>query len=380
MASEAFEELKEFAELIGAAVVTTMMGKSAFPEDHPLYAWHTGSKGTTCGLKLSSTADVLVAIGCRFADETASSYKHGVSFAIPPTKLIQIDIDPTEIGKNYPVEVGIVGDAKAVLQDLIEGLKQRAFAKNYEKTAYFKEMQNLKREWLQSIQDFKDDLKVPVMISTVLQEARKALVRDAIIITSSGNIQAQMLQEFPFYEPKTCITAGGFSTMGYTLPATIGAKLAAPDRQVVGMVGDGDFMMTMQELATAVQYNIPILILLINNQGWLAIKDLQMAAYGEDRAYATEFLDTKGDVYSPDFKGIAEGFGCYAEKVSKCEEIQPSIQRALASEKPAVIEILVNRDYPYSGSPAHGWWDVPIPSYLEEKRKKYEAEIKEERL
>jgi len=380
MASEAFEELKEFAELIGAAVITTMMGKSAFPEDHPLYAWHTGSKGTTCGLKLSSTADVLVAIGCRFADETTSSYKHGVSFAIPPTKLIHIDIDPTEIGKNYPIEVGIAGDAKAVLRDLIEGLKQRAFKKNYEKTAYFKEMQNLKREWLQSIQDFKDDRKVPVMISTVLQEARKALARDAIIITSSGNIQAQMLQEFPFYEPKTCITAGGFSTMGYTLPATIGAKLAAPGRQVVGMVGDGDFMMTMQELATAVQNNIPILILLINNQGWLAIKDLQMAAYGEDRAYATEFLDTKGDVYSPDFKGIAEGFGCYAEKVSKCEEIQPSIQRAFDSEKPAVIEILVNRDYPYSGSPAHGWWDVPIPSYLEEKRKKYEAEIKEERL
>ena len=380
MASEAFEELKEFAELIGAAVITTMMGKSAFPEDHPLYAWHTGSKGTTCGLKLSSTADVLVAIGCRFADETTSSYKHGVSFAIPPTKLIHIDIDPTEIGKNYPIEVGIAGDAKAVLRDLIEGLKQRAFKKNYEKTAYFKEMQNLKREWLQSIQDFKDDRKVPVMISTVLQEARKALARDAIIITSSGNIQAQMLQEFQFYEPKTCITAGGFSTMGYTLPATIGAKLAAPGRQVVGMVGDGDFMMTMQELATAVQNNIPILILLINNQGWLAIKDLQMAAYGEDRAYATEFLDTKGDVYSPDFKGIAEGFGCYAEKVSKCEEIQPSIQRAFDSEKPAVIEILVNRDYPYSGSPAHGWWDVPIPSYLEEKRKKYEAEIKEERL
>ena len=105
-----------------------------------------------------------------------------------------------------------------------------------------------------------------------------------------------------------------------------------------------------------------------------------MAAYGEDRAYATEFLDTKGNVYSPDFKGIAEGFGCYAEKISKYEEIQPSIQRALDSEQPAVIEILVNRDYPYSGSPAHGWWDVPIPSYLEEKRKKYEAEIKEERL
>ena len=380
MSSEAFEELKEFVELIGSAVITTMMGKSAFPEDHPLYAWHTGSKGTTCGLKLSSTADVLIAVGCRFADETSSSYKQGVSFAIPPTKLVQIDIDPAEIGKNYPVEVGIVGDAKVILQELTTKLKERGVKKNYEKSAYFKEIQMLKKDWFQLLQKFKDDKKVPVMISTVLQEARKALARDAIVITSSGNIQAQMLQEFPFYEPKTCITAGGFSTMGYTLPATIGAKLAAPDRQVIGMVGDGDFMMTLQELATAVQNNIPILIILVNNQGWIAIKDLQMAAYGEDRAYATEFLDTKGEIYSPNFKQIAEGFGCYAEKISQCEEIQPAIKRALASEKPSVIEILVNREYPYSGSPAHGWWDVPVPTYLEGKRKKYEAEIKAERL
>ncbi|MHA1266859.1 MAG: thiamine pyrophosphate-binding protein [Candidatus Helarchaeota archaeon] len=378
--AEAFNELKELAELTGSAVITTMMGKSAFPEDHSLYAWHTGSKGTICGLKLSSTADVLVAIGCRFADETASSYKHGVSFSIPPTKLIHIDIDPTEIGKNYPVEVGIVGDAKAVLQALLQELKALGATKNYEETPYFKEIQRLKNEWLAFLQQYKDDTKVPVMISTVLQEVRKALARDAIVVTSSGNIQAQMLQEFPFYEPKTCITAGGFSTMGYTVPATIGAKLAAPNRQVVGLVGDGDFMMTMQELATAVQYNIPILIILINNMGWVAISDLQRAVYGEEHAYATEFYDTHGKLYSPDFKAIAEGFGCYAEKISKCGEIVPAIQRAFATDKPAVIEIIVNREYPYSGSPAHGWWDVPIPTYLTEKRQKYETEKSDEVL
>ncbi|HUX99142.1 MAG TPA: thiamine pyrophosphate-binding protein [Candidatus Deferrimicrobium sp.] len=380
VAAAAFQDLKEFAELVGAAVITTMMGKSAFPEDHPLYAWHTGSKGTTCGLKLSSTADVLIAIGCRFADETSSSYKQGVSFAIPPTKLIQVDIDPTEIGKNYPVKVGIIGDAKSVLQALVTELKEQGIKKNYEDKPYFKKIQTLKKDWFAFIHKFKDDSKVPVMISTVLQEVRKALARDAIVITSSGNIQAQMLQEFPFYEPKTCITTGGFSTMGYTVPATIGAKLAAPKRQVVGLVGDGDFMMTMQELATAVQYQLPILIVLVNNMGWVAISDLQRAVYGEDHAYATEFFDATGKLYSPDFKAIAEGFGCYAEKLTKCEEIQPSIKRALDSGKPAVLEIIVNRDFPYSGSPAHGWWDVPIPTYFPEKRAKYEADLKGEKI
>ena len=380
MTSEAFVELKEVAELLGAAVITTMMGKSAFPEDHPLFAWHTGSKGTTCGLKLSSSADVLLAIGCRFADETSSSYKHGISFTIPPTKLIQVDIDPHEIGKNYPVEIGILGDAKAVLSELILELKSIGAKRDYENSSYFKEIQSLKKDWIDFVNNFKDDSKVPVMISTVLQELRSFLEKDAYVITSSGNVQAQMLQEIPFYEPKTCITAGGFSTMGYTLPATIGAKLGVPDKQVVGLVGDGDFMMTMQELSTAVQYNIPIVIVLCNNMGWIAIKDLQMAAFGEDRAFATDFLDKDGEPYTPDFKIIAEAFGCYAEKISKVEEIRPALKRAFESNKPAVIEILTNREYPFTGSPAHGWWDVPIPTYLKERRKKYEEEIKNEKI
>ncbi|MHA1786054.1 MAG: thiamine pyrophosphate-binding protein [Candidatus Helarchaeota archaeon] len=380
VASEGFEELKEVAELLGAAVITTMMGKSAFPEDHPLFAWHTGSKGTICGLKLSSSADVILAIGCRFADETASSYRHGISFAIPPTRLIQIDIDPHEIGKNYPVEVGVVGDAKAILEDLAIELRKLGAKKEFKGTKYFQEIQTLKQEWTNFIKTWRDDKKVPVMISTVLQELRDFLDRDAYIITSSGNVQAQMLQEIPFYVPKTCVTAGGFSTMGYTLPATIGAKLGAPDKQVVGLVGDGDFLMTIQELSTAVQYNIPVVIVLCNNMGWIAIKDLQMAAFGEDRAYATDFLDKRGNVYSPDFKAIAEGFGCHAERISKAEEIKPALHRAFESKKPAVIEILTNREFPYTGSPAHGWWDVPIPAYFTDKRKKYENEIKEEKL
>ena len=120
--AEAFGEIKILAEKLGSAVVSTMMAKDAFPNDHPLFCWAAGSKGTTIGLKMTSEADVILAIGCRFADETASSYKEGVSFSIPPSKLIQIDVDPHEIGKNYPVSVGIIGDAKACLQQINEEL------------------------------------------------------------------------------------------------------------------------------------------------------------------------------------------------------------------------------------------------------------------
>ena len=382
--SEAYEEIRELAEKIGAAVVVTMMGKDTFPNDHPLFAWSTGSKGTTVGLKMTSTADVLLAVGCRFADQTASSYKNGVSFSIPPTKLIQIDIDPHEIGKNYPVSAGIIGDAKACLRQIIDELGD--YKINHEKTDYFKEIQQEKKKWFDFLEKYRDDTKVPVMISTLLKEIRKFFDKDAVIVTSSGNVQAQMIQELEFYEPKTCLTAGGFSTMGYSVPAAIGAKLGSinigePDRQVVALIGDGDFMMTISELSVAVQLGLTnIFFIVINNYGWIAIKDLQQSAFGENRGYGTAFYDKNGNPYSPDFAKIAEGFGCYAEKISKKEEIIPALKRAKKSDNPSVIEILVNRDFPYTGSPAIGFWDVPRPNYLIERRKKYEEEIKGEKL
>jgi len=382
--SNSSDEVKILAEKIGAAVVVTMMAKDIIDNSHPLYCWSAGSKGTTIGLKMTTEADVILALGCRFADETASSYKYGVSFAIPPTKLIHIDIDPHEIGKNYPVSVGIVGDVKACLRQIIEELSD--YSIDYKSSSYFKEIQEEKKKWFNFLDEYRDDSKVPVMISTVLREIRKFFDRDAVIVTSSGNVQAQMLQELEFYEPKTCLTAGGFSTMGYGVPAAIGAKLGSidigkQDRQVVALVGDGDFMMTISEISMAVQLGLDnIFFVVLNNHGWIAIKDLQQAAFGEDRGYGTAFEDKDGKSYSPDFAKIGEAFGCYAEKVSKKEEIIPALERASNSGRPNVIEIEVQRHYPYTGSPAVGWWDVPKPVYLKERRKQYEEEIKEEKL
>ena len=384
IASNSGEEVKLLAEKIGAAVVVTMMGKDIIDNSHPLYCWSSGSKGTTIGLNMSSKADLILALGCRFADETASSYRQGVSFSIPPSKLIHIDIDPHEIGKNYPVSVGIVGDAKACLQQILHELSD--YSIDYKRTDYFKEMQEEKKKWFEFTDSYRDDSKVPVMISTVLREIRKFFDRDAVIVTSSGNVQAQMLQELEFYEPNTCLTAGGFSTMGYSVPAAIGAKLGSidigkQDRQVVALVGDGDFMMTISEISMAVQLGLEkIFFIVLNNHGWIAIKDLQQAAFGEDRGYGTAFEDNNGNTYSPDFAKIGEAFGCYAEKISKKEEIIPALERASKSGKPSVIEIEVQRQYPHTGSPAVGWWDVPKPAYLEERRKQYEEEIKEEKL
>jgi len=377
-ASGAHAELLELAERLGAPVLTTLQGKGAFPEDHPLSAWLAGSKGTGIGNTIAPKADVVLAVGARFADETASSYRRGISYSIPPAKLIHIDIDPQEIGKNYPVEAGLFGDAKVVLTEIIEQLGEAGGKTDYRQTAYFKELDQIKRKWFAQLRENALAATDPVTISRMLQEIREALPRDAIVVSSSGNTQAQILQEFPFYEPYTNLTTGGFSTMGFTLPATIGAKLARPEKPVVGITGDGDFMMTMQELSTAVMLDVPIVLVVADNQGWIAIKDLQMAAFGEDRAYFTDFYDAKGDLYTPDFKAAAMALGCKAERVSKPGEVGPAISRALESGGPYLLDVKVNRTFPISGGAATGWWDVPVPTYLEDRRRQYEKERDEE--
>ncbi len=377
IAAGAWDELRALAERLNAPVVTTMMGKGAFPEDHPLSGFHGGTKGTTCGNALTSNADVLLAVGMRFADESTSSYRHGVTYTIPPTQLIHLDLDPTEIGKNYPVQVGIVADARAGLAALLDWLQANA-QDVASSDSYLAQVKQLRNEWLAQVRELAASDHSPVTISRLIAELRAFLKRDAIVLTSSGNTQAQWFQEALVYEPNTNLTTGGFSAMGWTVPAALGAKLAAPDRQVVGLVGDGDFLMTAQELATAVQYNLPVVYVVANNAGWIAIRDLQAAVYGEEHAIGAEFLQGAAPI-SPDLTALAQAFGCHAERISAPGEVRPALERAFAAGRPAVIEVMVERTYPLSGSPAVGWWDVPVPTYLAQKRVQYERERSEER-
>jgi len=266
------------------------------------------------------------------------------------------------------------------LESLIESLADRLDGRDYRKTTYFKELKKERDKWFRRVKKLQSSRRAPVTISRALGEIREALPADAIVVTGSGNVQAQLLQEFAFTVPGTCISAGGFSTMGFSLPAAIGVKLAQPERTVAALVGDGDFMMTMQEMATAMQTGANVIALVFNNMGWIAIKDLQMAAFGLDRAIGTDFKDKEGRIYSPDFKAAARAFGWHSLKVKKPGEVGPAVKKAVRAGRPALVEIIVNRKFPHSGSPAVGWWDVPVPGYLKQRRKRYEKEKKEEKL
>jgi acetolactate synthase-1/2/3 large subunit len=206
----------------------------------------------------------------------------------------------------------------------------------------------------------------------VLRDLRAVLARDGIVVTGAGLPQSQVYQEFPVYEPHTHVTSGGFSSMGFTVPAAIGAKLAAPDRQVVGAAGDGDFAMNVQELATAVQLGLPIVYLVLNNYGWQSINNLQKGVYG--REIVTRFETPDGKFYSPDFAKLAQAYGCHGERVEQPGEIAAALERALGADRPAVVELVCATEGPMAQLSKVGWWDVPIPEYLEEQRAAYERE------
>lgn len=377
--SGAYDKLVRLAETWGAAVLTTMAGKSAFPETHPLYGFHTGSKGTPPGLELSRKADVILSLGARFADETTCSYRKGAAFNFPESRLIQVDIDPAEIGKNYPCEVGIIGDVALVIDQLLDAYTPLAENFDYRNSPYTKEIAALKESWFNKIKAEREKRFEKITISQLIGELSTCLPKETIIATSSGNTQAQLFQEYAFAVPGTHLTTGGFSTMGWAFPAALGAKLAKPDTPVVALLGDGDFMMVMQELSTMAQYQIPVVVILANNSGWMAIKDLQNGMLGNKHVFGNDWIQNNA-AYTPDFVKIAEGFGIATQKISRPEEVEAAVSAAIASGKPALIEVDVYREFPESGGDAFGWWDVPIPYYLPKEKNSYETGKQEEQV
>ena len=359
----AWAELTTLAERLGAPVVTTWQGKGAIDETHELNAWSIGDTASTCGNELAASADVLIAVGCRFTDWSASSWRKGVTFSIPPAKLIHLDIDPREIGKNYPVEVGLLGDAKATLEDLLEALGP-ATVGHYRSSAYFEEIQAKKATWEELKRKKERSSLTPMTQARAIFEIQQATGPDAIVVTGAGLPQSIVKQNWVTRLPRTHITSGGFSTMGFTVPGAIGAALGQPGRQVIGIAGDGDFLQTVQELAAAELLGIPVVFVVLNNSGWMSIKGGQRAFFG--RTAKTDFLRPDGSLYSPDYRAVGEAFGLHAEQVDHPDAVRPAVERALAHGGPALVAVNVGREAEHALDKT-GWWDAPVPEFHPEQ-------------
>jgi acetolactate synthase-1/2/3 large subunit len=346
-------ELRALAERLGAPVVTTWNGKGAIDETHPLAAQTIGDTGSTIGNALSATADVILSVGCRFVDWSASSWRAGVTFAMPPTRLIQLEIDAREIGKNYPVAVPLLGDARAGLVDVLTAL-----GSGEPTAAYGTEIADLRRAWQAQVEETSGSDAVPMTMARAVREVQGAARDDAVVVTGAGLPQGMVKQRWVTRSPRTHITSGGFSTMGFTLPAAIGAQLAKPDAQVLAVCGDGDFLQTMQELSAAVLLDVPVCAVVLDNSGWISIKGGQQAHFG--RTAVTDFV-RDGQPYSPDFAAIGRAFGIHAECADRPDEVRPAVERALASGGPSLVHVKVARDLAVAGPDKTGWWDVPVP-------------------
>jgi len=362
ISSNATPELTALVEKLAIPVVFTWNGKGAIAEDHPMCGGTAGWPGSLPGNKTATDADVLMSLGCRFTDWSASSYRKGVTFSIPRTKLIQVDIDPREIGKNYPAEVGIAADCKLVLADILAGISdEQACKSRYARASYVTDLQALKKQWEERLERRRSYKGMPTTMLRTLRELRRVLPRHAIVTVGSGHPQSTTKQAFPVYEPRTHITSGSFSSMGFALPAAIGAKLAKPDVPVVCIIGDGDFMMSVQELAVCAMYDIPVVFLVLNNSGYISIRDGQNHLMG--RQIGSEFTqhDGKGQAYSVDFPALAKSFGFEeAVKVQAAEDIGPAVIQALDSGAPALVEVPITRDFSVAAAEVVGWWDFPV--------------------
>ena len=330
MSSNAAPELVELAELIHAPVTTTLLGLGAFPETHELSLGMLGMHGTYWANMAMCEADLIFAIGARFDDRVTGRLD---AFAEKADTIMHIDIDPSSIGKNVRTDIPIVGDAKAVLRALIEVLK--TFKKDW--TADHQEWLRLIGEWaaMYPLKYYQGDDVVKAQYA--IEMISKLAPKEAIITTGVGQHQMWTAQFYRFTHPRTFLTSGGLGTMGYCLPAAIGAQVAFPNRLVIGVDGDGSFQMTSHELATAVQYQLPVKIVILNN-GYLGmVKQWQELFY--DKRYSHSYLGTL-----PDYVKLAEAYGAKGFRITKPHEVLPTLQQAFATPGPVVTEVVVDAD------------------------------------
>jgi acetolactate synthase-1/2/3 large subunit len=348
--AEAGDELRRVAELLDAPVATTLMAKGIFPEDHALSVGMTGIWGTRVANHLTHGADVILAIGTTFGEADCSSWNPDYTFSIPPTQLIQIDIDPQEIGKIYPVAIGLVGDAKATLRELAATLGD---VRPRPSAARAADLKTRKDEWQQELSVDQRNAGKPIHPARLLNEISRVAPKDTVFVTDVGWNKNGAGQQLVTTLPRSFITSGGLATMGYAPAAAIGAKIAAPDRPVMALVGDGGFLSVAGAVATAVELGIPVVWVIFNNFCFSTIRTVGTTYF--HNSCGTEFRTPDGEPYNPDFLLFAKAFGIDGARVEEPDDLPAALTRALAANAPYLLEVRTRGDVPM---PRTGHWDI----------------------
>ena len=350
MLADCTKEMREFAEHLQLPVAHTLMGKGALPDDHPLILGMTGFWGTKFINEKCKGADWILGLGTRFSEADCSSWESEYTFNFPPTKLIHIDIDPSEIGRNYPAAIGVMADLKQALT-VLNRVARKLCPQGVQRPELVAEMAATRKAFVEGNKGHVESNDFPMTPQRILADLRKALPRDSYICTDVGWNKNGLAQQYPVYEPGTIFTPGGFATMGFGSPAAIGAKIALEDKVVVALTGDGGWGQNPAVLATAKESNVPVIWVIMNNRAFGTIAGLEKAHY--DTTFATVF-EVDGQPYSPDYAAIARAYGIEGIKINAAEEFLPALEKAIAMKKPVVIDVLM-KNIP---TPTAGHWNI----------------------
>ncbi len=322
VSAAAHQELKQLAETLLAPVATTLMGLGGFPEDHPLALGMLGMHGTKYANYAICDCDLLIAVGVRFDDRVTGKVE---SFA-PHAKIIHIDIDPAEMGKNVRVDIPIAGDLKIVLNQLLERLEARLAGAWQDKVATWK------REYPLEFNEKGSGLKP----QQIIREIYRLTEGQARVTTEVGQHQMWAAQYYTYTKPRSFISSGGLGTMGYGFPAALGVQVACPEETVFDIAGDGSIQMNIQELATAVDYQLPVNVAIMNN-GYLGmVRQWQEILYNRRYSYS--------EMKSPDYVKLAEAYGAEGYQITRQDEVTEVLQAAIQSQKPVLMDFVIERE------------------------------------
>lgn len=322
--AHAYEELKEFVEKTNIPVAMTLLGLGSFPGNHELALGMIGMHGTTYANYAANEADLIIAAGMRFDDRVTGNPQKFV----PNAKIIHIDIDPAEIGKNKLIDVPIVGDLKNVLTDLNE----KAPKVSYDE--WLKQIKKWKKEYSLTYRKTEDDILIP---QEILSEIDKITKGNVIVATDVGQHQMWAAQYLTFNNPYSILTSGGAGTMGFGLPAAIGAQVANPNKKVLAVVGDGGFQMTFQELMLIKEYNLPVKIFIINNSYLGMVRQWQELFH--EKRYSSVDLS-----YNPDFIKIGEAYGIKSIQLKNKKDLKKNLKKILESDEAVLVECIVEKE------------------------------------
>lgn len=362
-ADRAEEVLAAFAEAAGVPVVTSPLGKSVADAGSPLFLGAAGRNGTHQANTATREADVVLALGTRFDDRSTSSWLPGYTYAVPPARLIHVHVDPAEIGRNYPVALGVAANPGEVLAQLLAALRARASGGAEDarpdapgRRRWLADLAAARGEWERHVAPGRTSDARPIRPERVLADLRGVLPSDGILLSDVGVHHNWIVQEWQANGPRTLLQSWGFASMGFGVAGVLGALLAAPERRSVAVVGDGGFLMLPSAVATAVEYELPAVWLVWNNGGYMSIRDQQTGYFGAGRELATSFRTRDGRAYSPDYAAMARSMGAEGLRVEAPGDLGPALATALDSGRPAVVEVIVDAE---AKPPAVASWDLP---------------------